>query len=83
MNTDDFSYDSFQLENIINSNFQLDQRTIGSSWRNLLGEEKVLIDNIFYIIKDPNGNYYKLKFTALLSDNGVRGFSEFKYNQLQ
>ena len=83
VNTDDFSYDSFQLENIINSNFQLDQRTIGSSWRNLLGEEKVLIDNIFYIIKDPNGNYYKLKFTALLSDNGVRVFSEFKYNLLQ
>ena len=48
----------------------------------MLGEDKVLIDNIFYIIKDPNGNYYKLKFTALLNDKGVRGFPEFKYKLL-
>lgn len=80
--TDDISYESFQQENIVESNFQSDQRTIGSSWRNVLGEDKVLIDNIFYIIKDPNGNYYKLKFTALLNDKGVRGFPEFKYKLL-
>ena len=82
VNTEDIAYDDFQLENIESSNFEQDQRTIGSSWRNVINDDKVLVDNIYYIIKDPNGNNYKLKFTALLDDSGARGFPEFKYKLL-
>ncbi|EDM45562.1 hypothetical protein SCB49_07132 [unidentified eubacterium SCB49] len=83
VSTEDIPYDDFNFGNINNSNFQLDQRAIGSTWRNVINEDKVLIDTIYYIIKDPNGNNYKLKFTALLDDSGARGFPEFKYNLLQ
>ncbi|WP_415371096.1 HmuY family protein [Patiriisocius sp. Uisw_047] len=82
VNTEDVAYDAFDATNVNNGAFLLDQRTIGSSWRNVINADKVIIDTIFYIIKDPNGNFYKLKFTALLSDTGVRGFPEFKYNLL-
>ncbi|RFN60354.1 HmuY family protein [Marixanthomonas ophiurae] len=85
INTDEVSttYDDFSLSNLNTANFQEDQRTIGSSWREVINEDKVLFDNMFYIIQDLNGNTYKLKFTALLSDQGERGYPEFKYQLLQ
>jgi len=83
VDTNAIAYDDFQLSNVNNSNFQQDQRAIGSSWRDVINDDKTLIDTIFYIIKDANGTIYKLKFTALLSDSGERGFPEFKYNLLQ
>lgn len=83
VDTNAVAYDDFQLSNVDNSNFQRDQRTIGSTWRDVINEDKTLIDTIFYILKDVNGTIYKLKFTALLSDSGARGYPEFKYNLLQ
>ena len=82
VNTDAIDYDDFSAANVVSANFQQDQRAIGSSWRDVINEDKVLIDTIFYIIKDLNGNIYKLKFTALLNENGERGFPEFKYKLL-
>lgn len=81
--TDQYPYEDFNTSNIIANNFKMDQLVIGASWRDVMDEEKVLVDNIFYIIKDYNGNVYKLKFTALLNDNGERGYPEFKYELLQ
>lgn len=83
VDTANIAYDDFQMSDVISSNFNEDQRTIGSSWRDVINDDKTLIDNIFYIIKGTNGTIYKLKFTALLSDSGERGFPEFKYNLLQ
>lgn len=80
--TDQIEYDAFLLSNVIDNNFKQDQLAIGASWRDIMNNDKVLIDNIFYIIKDSNGNVYKLKFTALLNDNGERGYPEFKYELL-
>ncbi|HET8803622.1 MAG TPA: HmuY family protein [Aequorivita sp.] len=81
--TNQYLYEDFNTSNVIANNFKMDQLVIGASWRDVMDEEKVLVDNIFYIIKDSNGNVYKLKFTALLNDNGDRGFPEFKYELLQ
>jgi len=81
--TDQYNYDDFGASNVIENNFKQDQRVIGDSWRDVMNNEKVLIDTIFYIVKDPNGNIYKLKFTGLLNENGERGFPEFKYKILQ
>ena len=67
----------------MNSSFSQDQRIIGSTWRDVINEDKTLVDNIFYVIKDSNGNVYKLKFTALLNNAGERGYPKFKYNLLQ
>ncbi len=81
--TDQYPYEDFNTSNVIANNFKMDQLVIGASWRDVMNEEKVLVDNIFYIIKDSNGNVYKLKFTSLLNDNGERGYPEFKYELLQ
>jgi hypothetical protein len=83
VNTNQYSYEDFNASNVISNNFKIDQLTIGTSWRDVMNDDKVLIDNIFYIIKDANQNMYKLKFTALLNDNGERGYPEFKYEILK
>jgi hypothetical protein len=82
VNTSQYAYDDFNGSNINQNNFEIDQRAIGDSWRDVMNDDKVLIDNIFYVIKDSNGNFYKLKFTGLLNNNGVRGYPEFKYELL-
>ncbi len=81
--TDQYAYEDFGKANVIEANLKQDQRAIGASWRDVMNNDKVLVDDIFYIIKDGNGNLYKLKFTALLSENGERGFPEFKYDLLE
>lgn len=71
------SYENFSFNNINENNLLDDQTTIGSSWRSVFSGS--VHDDKFYIIKDPNGNYYKLKFLALTNPNGERGYPEFTY----
>lgn len=75
------TYEDFTIENIQEDKFQTGQGTIGSSWRDVF--EAAASPNQFYIIKDPEGNIYKLKFTALVSKDGVRGNPEFQYDLLK
>ncbi|RLJ65424.1 heme-binding HmuY-like protein [Lacinutrix venerupis] len=81
----DLSYDNFTLADIDNTLFSLDQRSIGSSWRNSGGPNSSpsLKDNVFYIVSDTDGNLYKLKFLALFNEAGERGYPEFVYSLLQ
>ncbi|SDR76933.1 HmuY protein [Polaribacter sp. KT25b] len=82
---DAFTYDSFSLLDVNNTNFTNDQRSIGSSWRNGGGPGSLpsLKENVFYIVKDTDGNLYKLKFLALTNADGERGHPEFVYSLLQ
>lgn len=80
---DEIAYTDFSKTSIDESQFTLDQRTIGNSWRKVIPPNKKLYDNRYYIIKDAKGNLYKLKFTAFLNPEGVRGYPEFKYELLQ
>ncbi|WP_304038343.1 HmuY family protein, partial [Mesonia mobilis] len=41
-----------------------------------------IFNNIFYVIEDPEGNLYKLRFTAMMNQNGVRGYPSFEYSLL-
>lgn len=88
INTDEnteLTYDNFTVSDILTTNFSIDQRTIGSSWRNGGGPSTLptLKENMFYIISDANGNFYKLKFIALTNADGKRGYPEFVYSLLQ
>lgn len=83
VSTDDFSYEDFTSSDIKENEFALDQRIIGSSWRNTIPPDRGVLSNIFYVLKDSAGNYYKLKFTAMENENGVRGYPKFKYELLQ
>ena len=81
VNTSDVEYDSFTASDVVEANFSEDQTTIGSSWRDVFsGTART---DRYYIIKDPNGNLYKLKFLALTNQDGERGYPEFEYKLLQ
>lgn len=74
------NYSDFSIEDVDESLFELDQRVIGSNWRDVFNHS--VETNLFYIVKDPEGNIYKLRFTALVNENGVRGYPTFEYNLL-
>ena len=82
---DALTYDTFTKEDVINSNFTNDQRSIGSSWRNGGGPGTLpsLKDNVFYVVNDTDGNLYKLQFLALTDADGERGHPEFVYSLLE
>ncbi|WP_298418161.1 HmuY family protein [uncultured Kordia sp.] len=81
VNIADVLYDDFEVSDVIETNFLEDQTTIGSTWRDVFsGTART---DRFYIVKDPNGNIYKLKFLGLTNQNGERGYPEFEYQLLQ
>lgn len=60
-----------------------DQRVIGSNWRNPVGVNGLEVyGDRFYIIKDAEGYYFKLRFTRLTSIAGERGRPQFEYQPL-
>ncbi|WP_304131350.1 HmuY family protein [Mesonia mobilis] len=82
VNTSEVTYADFSIENLDEASFEIDQRTIGSSWRNTIPPNRYIFNNIFYVIEDPEGNLYKLRFTAMMNQNGVRGYPSFEYSLL-
>lgn len=89
--TSTLSYDSFTLANVDNTKFTLDQRNIGSNWRSTSAtgpdgnpvSQFVLRTDRFFVIKDPAGNVYKLKFTGGANETGERGYPKFQYALLK
>lgn len=81
----DLTYENYAFGNVDASKFTNDQRIIGASWRNGGGPNSLptLKDNVFYVVKDPDGNLYKLKFLALTNEAGERGYPQFIYSLLQ
>ena len=75
------SYNEFSLDDVKESQLVYDDRTvIGSGWRNTFPAS--LKSDRYYIIKDTDGNFYKLKFTALLNEQGERGYPQIVYDLL-
>lgn len=74
------AYENFTSSDIVESSFVYDNRAvIGSSWRSVFGGPPAAKDDRYYIIKDSDGNYFKLMFTGLTSDTGERGYAQFTY----
>ncbi|MCH8533859.1 MAG: hypothetical protein LAT51_02205 [Flavobacteriaceae bacterium] len=84
VNTDELSYSEFTYENVDPAKFSNDQRTIGSNWRQGggPGQAPSLFEDRFFILQDTQENVYKLRFSALLSETGERGFPAFEYQLL-
>ena len=58
------------------------QMVIGRNWRD--NQAGALIRNeLFYLIKDGDGNYFKLKMLAMKNDKGERGYPSFEYELLK
>lgn len=79
------AYEDFMLTDVVEASFDTSQRAIGSSWRVGGGPNTSpsIIDTVYYIFKDTEGNKYKLKFTALTNAQGERGNPQFQYDLLQ
>ena len=79
------TYDSYAFGNVDASKFSDDQRSIGATWRNGGGPNALppLKADVFYVIKDTDGNLYKMKFLAFTNEAGERGYPEFIYSLLK
>ncbi len=81
--TSDVTYENYTEANIATTTFSADRWAIGSKWRVTGGPgggaAGVKTDR-FYVVKDANGNYYKLKFISFTStDGGTRGKPEISF----
>ncbi len=78
------SYDEFTLANVEEAELNFtDRNLIGSSWRIAGLTDTRLKTDRYYVIKDVEGNYYKLQFTALMSESGERGYPQLRYDILE
>lgn len=78
------AYNNFKAENIDPSKLVYnDQRVIGGNWRNPVGANGLEVyGDRFYVIKDADGFYFKLKFTRITNTLGERGYPQFEYQPL-
>lgn len=70
------AYTAYAEANISATTFVTTRDAIGSKWRSTApGSTTGIRRDRFYVIKDPRGNYYKLKFVSmgLGGDGGERG----------
>ncbi|HMJ71326.1 MAG TPA: HmuY family protein [Cyclobacteriaceae bacterium] len=84
--TNTLTYDTFAEANLAGLVYSTSQIGIGSGWRTTGGPPPSPPAGVnaarFYIIKDADGNLYKLQFTALAT-NGERGKPQFKFALLK
>lgn len=73
------TYDAFAESNLTGITFNKAADAIGSKWRVTQGTIGVKTDR-FYLIKDPAGNIYKLRFVSFHEkDGGERGKPKVEY----
>ncbi|AEI51432.1 HmuY family protein [Runella slithyformis] len=75
------TYEAYAEANIASSTFLKTRDAIGSKWRVTSGAAVGVRKDRFYVIKDPSGNVYKLKFVSmgLAGDGGERGKPVIEY----
>ena len=74
-------YDSLKIADISGLTFSEKVNSIGASWRSIIPQvgSAAVKDDRFFVIKDGDGNYYKLLFTKMLSNTGERGYPQIQY----
>ena len=71
------SYTNFAAANLSSLTFESTRDAIGSKWRSTTTG---IYYNYFFVVKDPAGNYYKLKFVSMgVADGGNRGYPVVEY----
>ena len=73
------SFVDFSAADITNQTFLVTQNAIAADWRSGGGPgvSPAVRTDRYYIIKDGDNNYYKLRFTSL-TQNGERGYPSFE-----
>lgn len=76
------TYTTFDDTMIDESKFESDQRVIGDSWRQVTAPQKLFTDR-FYILKDAENNYYKIRMLAFMNSSSLRGYPRFEYKLIK
>lgn len=78
------AYADFTMADVSTQTFLSTQNAIGADWRSGGGPTSApaVRTDRYYIIKDADGNYYKLMFTALTDNSGTRGYPAYKSDKL-
>ncbi|RYY45150.1 MAG: hypothetical protein EOO06_16970 [Chitinophagaceae bacterium] len=74
------AFASFAASDISTVTLSTNQNAIASDWRSGGGpgvSPSIRTDR-YYIVKDGDNNYYKLRFTALLGNGGERGYPAYE-----
>ncbi|WP_051890082.1 HmuY family protein [Chryseobacterium vrystaatense] len=83
----DQAYKSFKLSDVDASKLiSNDQRAIGDKWRTTTGTTEVdgafVYANRFFVLKDAEGFYFKLRFNKMKNQDGERGHPNFEFEPL-
>lgn len=75
------TYDSYGEAQVATTTFLKTRDAIGSKWRVTSGANIGITKDKFYVIKDPEGNVYKLRFVSagIGTDGGERGKPVIEY----
>ena len=78
------AYNSFKLADVEAAKFVTnDRRAIGSNWRTTTGPNGAeVFGNKFYILKNSDGYYFKLRFLRMKDEQNFRGHPQFEYKPL-
>ena len=76
--TASISFDKLKLSDMNGLRFSSSATGIGDLWRSVF---EGIINTHYYVVKDPAGNYYKLRFLKMgvNADGGIRGYPEIEY----
>lgn len=78
------AYTKFNKDSVAKYSFSNDRWVIGSTWRTASQSATSVSKNKFYVLKDPSGNTYKIKFISFdEKDGGTRGKPELKYELIK
>lgn len=79
-------YNQFSSSSVNPSLFiENDQTSIGANWRVTVDgtvSTPVINSDRFYVIKDSEGAFYKLRFISMLNESNQRGYPLFEYEAL-
>lgn len=75
-------YKKFSLADVKKDKLEKDLTVIGGTWREV-ANSKVLFKNVFYVVKDSKGNFYKMRMLSFMDESGRRGYPKFEYSLLR
>ena len=77
----DNRFEDFGLEDARKIKFSDNRNVVGWDWKEFEVNKYKIVDNQYYIIKDGEGAYYKMRFLDFYK-NGEDGFIQLEYKRL-
>lgn len=78
--TADIAYEDFGVDDIASLEMNAAIDALGDDWRST--QPLALYADRFFVLKDAQDHYYKIKFTAMNNNSGERGYATFTFEKL-